>query len=157
EPANATQSFSSLKDPTVWQAIPVLEFLQQSWENMAAHKKFSTLDPNYKLEYAQSQWKSDAFDEGVGKLKAMFDQYHTPVAATPQPILVSSVSSRPSMVQYGHSWMHSAILSSSFNHVPNTCPHGMRLPGYSRFFNTVRTSLLKQWYHRPQSTQSTHT
>jgi hypothetical protein len=32
-----------LKDPTVWQAIPVLEFLQQSWENMAAHEKFSSI------------------------------------------------------------------------------------------------------------------
>ncbi|KAG2037929.1 hypothetical protein BDR03DRAFT_817583, partial [Suillus americanus] len=43
EPANATQSFSSSKDPTVWQAIPVLEFLQQSWQNMAADDKFSSV------------------------------------------------------------------------------------------------------------------
>jgi hypothetical protein len=43
EPANATQSFSSSKDPTVWRAIPVLEFLQQSWQNMAANDKFSSV------------------------------------------------------------------------------------------------------------------
>ncbi|OJA10178.1 hypothetical protein AZE42_01837 [Rhizopogon vesiculosus] len=76
----ARSSFSSSKDPTVWRAIPVLEFLQQSWQNMAADEKFSSiayglqadlenfgkwsrktdetdvyficlvLDPNYKLE-----------------------------------------------------------------------------------------------------------
>jgi hypothetical protein len=40
EPANAQQSFSSSKDPTVWRTIPVLEFMQEAWENMAVHKKF---------------------------------------------------------------------------------------------------------------------
>ncbi|KAG2351849.1 ribonuclease H-like domain-containing protein [Suillus spraguei] len=117
EPANATQSFSSSKDPTVWRAIP---------ENMAAHEKFSTglknlkkwlqktddtdvyficlaLDPNYKLEY--------------------FDQYHTPVVATPQPILALSASSRPSTVQYGHSWMRSAILSHQSSEQTIDNPH----------------------------------
>ncbi|OAX30480.1 hypothetical protein K503DRAFT_807226, partial [Rhizopogon vinicolor AM-OR11-026] len=108
EPANATQSFSSSKDPTVWRAIPVLEFLQQSWQNMVADEKFSSiagglqaglenlgkwsrktdetdvyficlaLDPNYKLEYARSQWDPDAFEDGRGKLEAMFDKYHAP-------------------------------------------------------------------------------
>ncbi|KAG2050400.1 hypothetical protein BDR06DRAFT_1011235 [Suillus hirtellus] len=43
EPANATQSFSSAKNPTVWRAIPVLEFLQQSWQNMADDEKFSSI------------------------------------------------------------------------------------------------------------------
>jgi hypothetical protein len=40
EPANAQQSFSSSKDPTVWRTIPVLKFMQEAWENMAAHEKF---------------------------------------------------------------------------------------------------------------------
>ncbi|KAG2354069.1 hypothetical protein BDR07DRAFT_637171 [Suillus spraguei] len=81
------------------------------------------LDPNYKLEYARSQWKSDTFDEGVRKLTAAFDQYHTPVAATPQPILVLSASSRPSTVQYGHSWMRSAILSRQSSERTIDNPH----------------------------------
>lgn len=40
EPATATQSFSSSRYPTVSRTIPVLEFLQQSWENMAKLPKF---------------------------------------------------------------------------------------------------------------------
>lgn len=40
EPADATQSFLSSTHPTVWRTIPVLEFLHQSWTNMAANKKF---------------------------------------------------------------------------------------------------------------------
>lgn len=38
--ANAHQSFSSSHNPTVWQAIPMLEFLQEAWKNMVAHPKF---------------------------------------------------------------------------------------------------------------------
>jgi hypothetical protein len=40
EPANAQQTFSSSQDPTVWRTIPVLEFMQESWENMAKHNRF---------------------------------------------------------------------------------------------------------------------
>ena len=40
EPANAIQSFSSSKHPTVSRIIPVLEFLQQSWGNMAKLSRF---------------------------------------------------------------------------------------------------------------------
>lgn len=43
EPANAQQTFSSSRNPTVWRTIPVLEFLQQSWENMANLPKFSQM------------------------------------------------------------------------------------------------------------------
>src|SRR4051794_9322814 len=43
EPANAQQSFSLSQEPTVWWTIPVLEFLQQSWENMAAVPRFGEL------------------------------------------------------------------------------------------------------------------
>jgi hypothetical protein len=35
EPANAHQSFSATREPTVWHTIPVLEYLQQTWQNMA--------------------------------------------------------------------------------------------------------------------------
>ncbi|KAG2035041.1 ribonuclease H-like domain-containing protein [Suillus americanus] len=106
EPADATQSFSSSKHPTVWRVIPVLEFLQQSWKNMVADEKFLSisdaleaglenldkwtqktddtdayficlvLDLNYKLEYAQSQWNDDAFNEGVKKLEAGLSSCH---------------------------------------------------------------------------------
>jgi hypothetical protein len=40
EPATAQQSFSKSQEPTVWRTIPILEFLQQSWENMANSSKF---------------------------------------------------------------------------------------------------------------------
>jgi hypothetical protein len=43
EPATAQQSFSRSHEPAVWRTIPVLEFLQQSWENMAGTAKFSEL------------------------------------------------------------------------------------------------------------------
>jgi hypothetical protein len=43
EPATAKQTFSSAREPTVWRTIPVLEFLLQSWENMADLPKFSEL------------------------------------------------------------------------------------------------------------------
>lgn len=45
EPATAKQTFSSAHDPTVWRTIPVLEFLLQSWENMANLPKFSEIEP----------------------------------------------------------------------------------------------------------------
>jgi hypothetical protein len=45
EPATAKQTFSSSSEPTVWRTIPVLEFLLQSWENMAELPKISELKP----------------------------------------------------------------------------------------------------------------
>ena len=54
EPATATQTFSSSRDPTVWHTIPVLEFLIKSWENMAA-------GPRYRLVH-------DALNEGLDNL-----------------------------------------------------------------------------------------
>ena len=44
EPATAKQTFSSAREPTVWRTIPVLEFLLQSWENMAELPKFSEVE-----------------------------------------------------------------------------------------------------------------
>ena len=43
EPASAQQTFSSERYPTVWRTIPVLEFLQESWRNMAAHPRFASV------------------------------------------------------------------------------------------------------------------
>ena len=40
EPATAKRTFSSAREPTIWCTIPVLEFLLQSWENMAELPKF---------------------------------------------------------------------------------------------------------------------
>jgi hypothetical protein len=45
EPANAQQSFSSTKTPTVFQTIPILKFLQQTWENMSKVTKFAEMEP----------------------------------------------------------------------------------------------------------------
>ncbi|KAJ6599600.1 hypothetical protein B0H10DRAFT_720541 [Mycena sp. CBHHK59/15] len=100
EPAKIQQSFSSARFPTVWRTLPLLEFLQQSWRNMAATDKFAdmrdsincglenlekwyrktndsdvyficlALDPNYKTEYAEHQWAPDAFIDGMTKFKA---------------------------------------------------------------------------------------
>ena len=44
EPATAKQTFSSSREPTVWRTIPVLEFLLQSWENMADLPKFAEVE-----------------------------------------------------------------------------------------------------------------
>ena len=43
EPANAQQSFSATCEPTVWRTIPVLEYLQETWQNMARSSKFDSL------------------------------------------------------------------------------------------------------------------
>ena len=41
EPASAKQTFSSSKEPSAFQTIPVLEYLKEMWGNMANHPKFS--------------------------------------------------------------------------------------------------------------------
>jgi hypothetical protein len=43
EPANAHQSFSATSEPTVWRTIPVLEYLHETWTNMAGASKFDAL------------------------------------------------------------------------------------------------------------------
>ena len=44
EPANATQSFSPSSHPTVSRTIPVLEYMQTAWENMANNPKFEVVE-----------------------------------------------------------------------------------------------------------------
>lgn len=41
EPADAQQSFSATREPTVWRTIPVLECLQETLQNMAGASKFN--------------------------------------------------------------------------------------------------------------------
>jgi hypothetical protein len=56
------QTFLSLRDPTVWHTIPVLEFLQKTWENMAATPQFSKVHDTIKkgLEnLAKWYWKTN--------------------------------------------------------------------------------------------------
>ncbi|KAG1798503.1 uncharacterized protein HD556DRAFT_1305965 [Suillus plorans] len=43
EPANAQQTFSATREPTVWCTIPVLEYLQETWEHMAGTSTFDVL------------------------------------------------------------------------------------------------------------------
>jgi len=101
----AQQSFSLSHKPTVWQTIPVLEFLQQSGENMAVHLKFSglenaiytglknlqkwywkandtdvyliclTFDPNWKLTYTEEKWDPEFFQAGHLRLESIFNTY----------------------------------------------------------------------------------
>jgi hypothetical protein len=40
EPANAQQSFSTTRHPAAYRTIPILEFLQETWESMACTPKF---------------------------------------------------------------------------------------------------------------------
>lgn len=45
EPTAALQSFLSSRDPTVWCTIPILEYLQESWESKARLPKFKEIEP----------------------------------------------------------------------------------------------------------------
>jgi len=44
EPAGAQQSFSATREPTVWCTIPVLEYLQETWQNMAVSPRFDGVE-----------------------------------------------------------------------------------------------------------------
>jgi hypothetical protein len=44
EPASAKQTFSSSKEPSAFRTIPVLEYLKETWGNMATHPKFSEVE-----------------------------------------------------------------------------------------------------------------
>ena len=44
EPASTKQTFSSSKEPSAFRTIPVLEYLKESWGNMANHPKFSEVE-----------------------------------------------------------------------------------------------------------------
>ncbi|KAF8803593.1 hypothetical protein BYT27DRAFT_7014470, partial [Phlegmacium glaucopus] len=44
KPASAKQMFLSSNEPSVFRTIPVLEYLQESWGNMANHLKFAEVE-----------------------------------------------------------------------------------------------------------------
>ena len=64
EPASAKQTFSSSKEPSAFRTIPVLEFLRETWTNMANHTKFSEV--------------KDAIEKGLESL----NKYHGKVNDT---------------------------------------------------------------------------
>jgi hypothetical protein len=43
EPTNTQQTFSATREPIVWCTIPILEYLQETWESMAGTSKFDSL------------------------------------------------------------------------------------------------------------------
>ena len=77
EPAEAQSTFSSSRDPTVWRTIPVLEYLQQSWESMELLPKFETVAPAIRAGIDNlSKWYQKTDDTDVyficlGKLSAI--------------------------------------------------------------------------------------
>src|SRR5882757_4984012 len=66
EPASATQSFSSSRDPTVWRVIPILEFLIKTWENMAEESQYGVVHDalNKGLENL-NKWYKKTDDSGA--------------------------------------------------------------------------------------------
>ncbi|OAX34085.1 hypothetical protein K503DRAFT_803874 [Rhizopogon vinicolor AM-OR11-026] len=133
-----SKCFSSSRDPSVWCTIPVLEFLQKTWENMAALPQFSkvryaiqkaldnvakwydkmkdtntyficlALNPNVKVTYAEHQWDKNLFNIGLANLEQMFDDYYVP----PVSVTVTGMDMEPApsgQVQYGHSWVLVAV------------------------------------------------
>src|SRR5207244_4232779 len=88
-PATAQESFSKSREPTVWRTIPVLEFLQQSWENMANNARFSDLESAIHAGLANlSKWYHKIDDTNVyficlGKLSLLA------VASNLMPLLLA--------------------------------------------------------------------
>ncbi|KIK05961.1 hypothetical protein K443DRAFT_90372, partial [Laccaria amethystina LaAM-08-1] len=122
EPANAQQSFSSTKTPTVFQTIPILKFLQQTWENMSKVTKFAEMEPALdnglknlrkwycKLAYAKNKWDQDFFNASVQHFEELFESYYiTP--SLPKTNLDAEGVPGPSNGTYGYSWMQAAIRS----------------------------------------------
>ncbi|KAF5371872.1 hypothetical protein D9615_009521 [Tricholomella constricta] len=100
------QTFSSSQEPTVFRVVPVLEFLQETWENMADLPRFYeveevlrkgltnlekwyckvtdvdayficlVLDPNIKTAYTEEKWKPEFHKAGMKRLGEVFDTYY---------------------------------------------------------------------------------
>ncbi|KAF7364524.1 HAT family dimerization domain-containing protein [Mycena venus] len=152
EPANIQQSFSSSRHPTVWRTLPLLEALAETWRNMAATEKFVdmresinagldnlekwygktddtdvyficlALDPNIKTAYAEESWNSAAFEEGMAKLEAVFDDYY--IAPTADVVAVAplqSVSTAP--VQFGNSRIRAKVQARKNKDIARINPH----------------------------------
>jgi hypothetical protein len=105
EPALSCQSFSRASRPTVYRAFPVLEFMQQKWENMVKTPKYAqiapaleaglknlrkwyrildessiyficlVLDPRLKMAYFQTHWEEEYLDAGKQSLEQTVSHY----------------------------------------------------------------------------------
>ncbi|KIK40253.1 hypothetical protein CY34DRAFT_13821 [Suillus luteus UH-Slu-Lm8-n1] len=132
ESANAQQSFSATHEPTVWHTIPVLKFLQQTWQNIARSLKFNdfstainssinnlhkwyhkinetdvyficlALDPNYKVAYAKSKWEPCDFDKDMRRLQNVFNTYYHCGSLPNAEPVVAAPSSLTHQGLYGH-------------------------------------------------------
>ncbi|KAF5336641.1 hypothetical protein D9758_015942 [Tetrapyrgos nigripes] len=108
-PAQATQSFSSSRHPTLSKTIPTLEYMPllkgieniDKWYNKVddspAYFITLVLNPTIKLAYVSGKWHSDW---------VQFDKYYIqPQQNTPS----NPSSSSASTSEFGHGWMMAAI------------------------------------------------
>ncbi|GLB42145.1 putative hAT family C-terminal dimerisation region [Lyophyllum shimeji] len=120
EPRDAQAQFSSETMPTVARTLPILECLQERWENFADLFKFArvkaaimkglekirkwytktddsdmyficlALDPSIKVEYCKNKWDKKYFDAGMKSFNAAFDVYAKRSPSTPPPAKTGS-------------------------------------------------------------------
>ncbi|THV03564.1 hypothetical protein K435DRAFT_851686 [Dendrothele bispora CBS 962.96] len=111
-PAKATQSFSSVRHPTLSKTIPTLEYIRTVWQAMSGKSQFAylrpalskgianidkwynkvndspacfitlVLDPTIKLAYVSLQWHSSWVAIGREALEKEFDKYYIPPQQT---------------------------------------------------------------------------
>ncbi|KAJ7857121.1 hypothetical protein B0H14DRAFT_3448096 [Mycena olivaceomarginata] len=68
------------------------------------------LDPNIKTAYAEESWNSEALNEGLSKLEAVFDDYYiAPNMDVVVEMAADSESPMTAPVQYGHSWIRAKV------------------------------------------------
>ncbi|KAJ7793382.1 hypothetical protein B0H14DRAFT_3498185 [Mycena olivaceomarginata] len=70
----------------------------------------STEVSNIKTAYAEELWNSEAFNEGLSKLEAVFDDYY--IAPTPDAVVETAAESESSMtapVQYRPLWIRAKV------------------------------------------------
>ncbi|KDQ59356.1 hypothetical protein JAAARDRAFT_192860 [Jaapia argillacea MUCL 33604] len=117
EPAQAHQTFLSASHATLWRAIPILEYLQETWETMAKANltlMFFVLNPSYKLAYFEDKWDDEWLSVGRVKLEAEFKKYYKLHATSSTPASGKDAGPTPQPVpsaSYGKSWMMSTVLA----------------------------------------------
>ncbi|KAF8810718.1 hypothetical protein BYT27DRAFT_7091263, partial [Phlegmacium glaucopus] len=131
EPASAKQTFLSSKEPSVFCTIPVLEYLQESWGNMANHLKFAEVEEPlqkgienlekwyHKNTYAKDKWDEESYSAGVAHLETVPSQ--TLIDQTLELIYINI--SAKAEGQYGYSRMHTAVQSRQDAERVHTGPH----------------------------------
>ena len=74
EPASACKTFSSEKYPTLQQTLPVLEFMQEKWEQMAREEKYERIKDGIESglrnlrKWYRSTDETDIYFISLGKL-----------------------------------------------------------------------------------------